>query len=180
MKPDLCVQLDDFLLGCLTADEAAAFERHLEVCPECRRQQAVQNRIDGLLAETAECLEEPPKGLFERTRRYAETKKSRKTLGWACVSAVAAVLLVAAIFGVVKNRGELQSRDQNVVESPFTLPPNVSSKKIDSLEVSKTVKLADPSSGMVLECKNNPPNVRIVYILPSAKPSAPTSEPNTP
>ena len=178
MKQSPCDQIDDYMLGWLSPDEAAAFERHLTDCPVCRRELNLQQSIDGLLAGCGGPMDVIPSGLVERTQYLVRAERRRKVVRWAAGLAVAvAVLLLAVIgrFAFWSTSGQ-GNRDVAVSQNPAGAPGNTASNSpISTLEnpkASTRVALADPSSGIVLECKTSDPKINIVWIYPTVKPAA--------
>jgi hypothetical protein len=164
-----CDQLDDYLLGWLTADEAATFKRHLADCPACRREQALQQTIDVRLVKIREWPDAIPSGLVERTRKGIRSARRRRALRWAEGLAAAAAVGLAAILGRLRPQDFGRPEAQDV----SALPPQAPAIAVKQLTVSSRVKLADPSAGIVVEYKTRDPNISMVWIYPILKPPAP-------
>jgi anti-sigma factor RsiW len=178
MKQLPCERIDDYMLGWLSPDEAEAFERHLIDCPACRRDLAFQQSIDGLLAGSGGPLDAIPSGLIERTRYRVRAERRRKVVRWAFGLIVAAAVLILAVIGrfAFWPPGGAGNRDVAISHNAAGAPGNAASNSpISALEnpkASTRVALADPSSGIVLECKTRDPRINIVWIYPTVKPAA--------
>ncbi|MGD0517713.1 MAG: zf-HC2 domain-containing protein [Thermoguttaceae bacterium] len=178
MKQSPCDQLDDYMLGWLSPDEAAEFERHLTDCPACRRQQALQQSIDGLLAGSGGSLDAIPSGLVERTRHQVKTARRRKALQRTFGLVAAATVLIAAVIGrfTIWSPNRPGDRDVAVSQNAAAAQGNTSSNSplsaTENPKESTRVALADPSSGIVLECKTRDPRINIVWIYPTVHPDA--------
>jgi hypothetical protein len=160
MEKTCCDQLDDFLLGWLSPDEAAAFERHLAECPLCRRQCAQQKSIDGLLAEIGQSPDEVPAGLIESARNRLKSSRRRKALQWTLGLVAAAAVLTAAVFGRFVFQHSSLPAGQDIAVNNSTVDP------LDNAKISTLVALTDPSEGIVLEAKTNNPKIKLVWIYP--------------
>jgi hypothetical protein len=165
-----CDRLDDYLLGWLTAEEAAAFKRHLADCPACRREQALQQAIDARLAKIRESPDAIPSRLVERTRKGIRAARRRRALCWAAGVAAAAAVVMAVIIGRFRPQDFGRPEAQDVSALPSPAPSNA----VEQLTASSRVKLADPSAGIVVEYKTRDPNISIVWIYPIVKPPTPT------
>ncbi len=180
-----CDRLDDYMLGWLSPDEAAAFESHLADCPACRHELALQQAIDGLLAESGGPMDAIPSGLVERTRYRVRTDRRRKVVRWAFSLAAAAALLILAVIGRFAFWSPSRPGDkdiavsQNAAGAPGNAASNSPVSALENPKASTRVALADPSSGIVLECKTRDPRINIVWIYPTVKPAAmPDEGPN--
>jgi anti-sigma-K factor RskA len=169
MNRSPCEQLDDYLLGWLPADEAAAFERHLANCPACRREQALQRAIDARLAKTHETFDAIPSGLIERTRQGTRALRRRSIWRWTAGLAAAAAVVLAVVIAQFRPRDVGRPEGQSIV-STITAAP---SGENEQLTISSRVTLTDPSAGIVVEHKTRDPKIGIVLIYPAVKPSAP-------
>jgi anti-sigma factor RsiW len=169
MNRSPCDQLDDYLLGWLTPDEAAAFERHLADCPACRREQALQRTIDARLEKTCEALDAIPSGLVERTRQRIRAARRRSIWRWTAGLAASAVVVLAMVLAQYRTRDDSRPEGQNLVATTPVEP----SDENEQLVISSRVTLTDPSAGIVVEHKTRDPKISIVWIYPAVKPSAP-------
>jgi len=183
MKQSPCDRLDDYMLHWLSPDEAAEFERHLTDCPACRRQQALQQSIDGLLAGSGGSLDAIPSGLIQRARYRVRAVRRRKVMRWTFGLVAAAAVLLAAICGRFafwlsnRPRGQDVAVSQNGVRSSGNGVSNSPVGHLENPKASTRVTLADPSSGIVLECKTRNPRINIVWIYPTVKSSTMPGEP---
>ncbi|MGD0655251.1 MAG: zf-HC2 domain-containing protein [Thermoguttaceae bacterium] len=184
MKQSPCDRLDDYMLHWLSPDEAAEFERHLTDCPACRRQQALQQSIDGLLAGIGGSLDAIPSGLVQRTRYRVRAARRRKFMQWAFSLVAAAAVLIAAVIGrfAIWSPNRPGDRDvavsQNTAGSQGNTPSNSPLSATENPKASTRVTMADPSSGIVLECKTHDPRINIVWIYPAVKPDTMPGEPS--
>jgi hypothetical protein len=174
MNRSLCDQLDDYLLGWLSPDEAAAFERHLSDCPACCRERALQQSIDEMLTGTEGLPDAVPAGLLDRTRCYVQTARRRRAMRWAWRLTATAIILLLGIFGsFIFHSGNAGNRDVAGLHKPAGSPGNPTSisplSEPEQLTVSSRVRLADPESGIVLDCRTRDPKINIVWIYPSVK-----------
>ena len=80
MTDPRCDQLDEYLCGWLSPDEAADFEAHLAVCPACQDEAAVQRQIDRLLAEATAQIEAGSHRLAGRIEREVRAARRRRQL----------------------------------------------------------------------------------------------------
>jgi anti-sigma factor RsiW len=183
MKQSPCDRLDDYMLGWHSPDEAAEFERHLTDCPACHRQQALQQSIDGMLAGSGGSLDTIPSGLIERTRHRVESARRRKALRWTFGLVAAAAVLIAAVIGRFtfwspSRPGDMDvAVSQNAAAAHGNTPSNSPLSTTENLKESTRVALADPSSGIVLECKTRDPRINIVWIYPAVKSATMSGEP---
>lgn len=159
MKQSPCDQLDGYMLGWLSPDETTVFERHLADCPECRRQQALQQSIDRILTGAEQSVDAIPQGLVDRAWQRVRTTERRKTLRRAVIFAAAAALLISVIIGKFPfwTSSHLPARDiaasQNTAATPGIAALNLPAGKSGNLKASARVAMADPSSGIVVERK---------------------------
>jgi anti-sigma factor RsiW len=178
MKQLPCDKLDDYMLGWLSPDEAEVFERHLTDCPACRGELVLQQSIDCLLAGCGESIDAIPSGLIEHTRRRVRAQRRRKVVRWAFGLVVAAAALILAIIGrfAFWSTSGPGNRDVAVSQKAAEMPGNTASNSpvsaLENPKASTRVALADPSSGIVIECKTHDPRINIVWIYPTIKPAA--------
>jgi hypothetical protein len=177
----LCEKLDDYLLGLLSADEATAFKRHLADCPVCRRECAVQKTIDDLLAEDGELPGEIPAGLVDRARCYVQTTRRRKAVRLGLgIAATAAALFFAVSATFVFRSGRQKIPEIAVIKDTAETRVNGSLPTpfpgSEPLAISSRVKMSDPASGIVLECKTRDPKITIVCIYPTISQVAQSDE----
>jgi len=186
MKRLECDSLDDYLLGWLLPAEAAAFERHLSECEACRREQALQQSIDGTLARPEEVFGPPPPGLAARVERHAQTARRRRRVQTAVLgAAIAASLLVVLVVGGLNTR-QMDGPSQPLVVTPS--PPEIESAKdeaaaeqvasdpapasFERLMPSTEVTLTDPSSGIVVDRQSHNPDITVVWVYPTSRRTA--------
>jgi anti-sigma factor RsiW len=136
--------LDEYLLGMLAEDEAAAFAAHLGACPECREEAALQRRIDGLLAEASATLEAIPASLSlgataglpssvwgtagqarsgTRHRIGRANRGPRRWVRWAGILAVAAGLLLAVGLWAIRLASPVPEEERPMAQAPVAPPP---------------------------------------------------------
>ncbi len=100
-----CHQLDTYLAGDLSANDAAGFESHLATCADCRETVEQQQWIDSLLQSPARVeLEHTPPVLVESIRSSVPQREQRK-LRVVYSLAAAAVLLIGVGWFVLRERG---------------------------------------------------------------------------
>lgn len=166
------------MLGWLLPGEAAAFERHLADCPDCRRQCVLQKSIDGLLAEYGTLSDGNCSGLIERAGRQARTAWRQKAVRLALAIAAAAAVLTAAVFGRFALRSSAKPGGQDIAAAQNTAAESGKEasdsipSRLENPQTSTLVALADPSKGIVLECKTNNPNINLVWIYPTVNTDA--------
>ncbi len=192
-----CDQLDDYLLGWLSPEEVAAFERHLAGCPACRGEQELQRSIDRALAGPAVSLDLIPVGLLERIRRHVRARDRRRAVRRTWLAAAAATLLLATAIGgwivhqTGQNGGEHAAAPGPTHEPPEAVAgsPGVASAgsvpppehafpaPTKRVAVSTRVVLADPSAGIVVPVETKDPKITMVWIYPTFKPAAEVGAP---
>jgi|GEM_PF-2200614 len=147
-----CDQLDDYLLGWLSPEEAAAFERHLAGCPACRREHGLQRSIDQALARQDTLLDPIPGGLVERIRRQVQAGDRRRATGRNWLAAIAATLLIAVAVGgwrvnrLRPNGGEHAAAPGQTQESPESLAGSPADPSAGSVPAGKPT-LVSPDAG---------------------------------
>lgn len=182
MNESPCSQLDDYMLGWLSPDEAIAFEHHMQDCQACRREQELQNTIDGLLAGTGGPMDAIPQGLVERTRYSVRAARKRNVNRWVFCGAAAAAVMILAIVGGYALRLAIRPGYQEVAtaKNPAApariVPSNAPPGKSEQLTASSRVELVDPSFGIVVECKTRDPRINIVWIYPAVNYAAASGE----
>jgi anti-sigma-K factor RskA len=90
--------LGSYLLGELTVEEERALERHLEECPECRRELDRARQTHDLLRHLA--ATEPPTELKGQLLERVRSETPTHSRGWWFWASAAAALLVVAVVGV--------------------------------------------------------------------------------
>jgi anti-sigma factor RsiW len=163
-KPE-CEQLDEYLLGWLSAQQTAAFESHLAGCAECRRQRDAQQRID-LAVEKARTRGEPvPPLLADRIRRRVRAARTWRAVRIACALAAAALLMVLPGRSWFAGLGSgLQPEPAMVAQSE---PPPA---RVVAAVGQPRVRMADPSSAILVPMPSKNPDVTIVWVYPTWKP----------
>ena len=169
MTDPRCDQLDEYLCGWLSPDDAADFVAHLAVCPACREECGTQRTIDRLLAERAARVEQVPAvltGRIERGRRAAR----RRRIGWAgALTAAAGIVLALGLWAssaMLSLRGTRQSPVQTPIASNDS-PAQPAAAKPQA--VAARVTLVDPSSAILVPIESHSPNVTIVCVYPTVK-----------
>ena len=95
MNASECDNLDRYLAGKLSSDDAAGFEAHLAGCPACRQTIDHQRHIDRLLLQAAGQLEPAPPSLIDRIDKEIRAQHRRRAVRWAWgLSAVAAAVVL--------------------------------------------------------------------------------------
>jgi anti-sigma factor RsiW len=174
MDRSQCNQLDDYMLGWLSGDEAAEFEHHLFECPACQHERELQQSIDKILLGIDGPLDAIPDWLADRARNWVQASRRRKTVRWTVSLMAAAAVLLLVILGRIvlwpSNRAVNQdvARLENTAGSRNNTSSNTPPFSVfEHPKVSSRVTLADPSTGIVLECKTRDPKINIVWIYPT-------------
>jgi anti-sigma factor RsiW len=174
MAEPRCEQLDEYLCGWLSPDEAAEFAAHLAGCSACREECAVQRRIDRLLAEGAAGIEPVPAALADRIERGVRAARRRRRVGWACaLTAAAGIVLALGLWGAPRS-SFLRNDARPVVTAPVAAddlpqqPVLPSSAKPQAAAIAR-VTLVDSSSAILVPVESHSPNVTVVRIYPTVK-----------
>ncbi len=193
-----CDQLDDYLLGWLSPEGAAAFERHLAGCPACRGEQEIQRSIDRALAGPDVSLDPVPVSLVERIRDQVRGRERRRAIRRNWLMAVAATLLLALAVGGWTARRLGQSGGEHAAapgpgrQSPDSVAgspgdPSAGNVPLSAIPypspsrrvaASRRVVLADPSAGIVVPVETKDPKITMVWIYPTFKPAAEAGAPS--
>lgn len=182
MNPRECDDLDGYLAGWLSDDEAAGFEAHLADCRVCRREAEEQRRIDRLLAEGAERLEPLPPSLMGRIEGQVRSLRRHTLIRRALGLATAATILLAVAFWYTQQDVGVPPQPERVAERPSepegaeheaAPPPQLASEDQPSTQV----RLADPSDAILVPMETDAPNVSIVWVYPTLQPARATGEP---
>jgi anti-sigma factor RsiW len=163
-KPD-CELLDAYLLGWLSAEEAAAFESHLASCAECARQKSLQARIDEAAEKARNQPEAVPPLLVARTHRRVRAARTWRLVRIACGLAAAALLVVLpgrSWFAGLGGTGVSPVAQSSTGKMP--VPPVAA-----AIEPPR-VRLVDPSSAILVPMPSENPDVTIVWVYPTWKP----------
>ena len=169
-----CNQLEDYLAGALSEEQAVAFAAHLPRCPACRQAAEQQRQIDHSLRQAVSQLDLVPAGLIERIEGRMRRARRRCLLACgAALSAVAATLLVVMIGGWHLPDGH---RPGTVAQRRSAL---VGEGRATPAQPRAQVTMADPSSAIVVPIESNMPNVTIVWIYPTIRPQPADSVPDT-
>jgi anti-sigma factor RsiW len=189
MTEPRCEQLDEYLCGWLSPDEAARFEAHLADCPSCREERSLQRQLDRLLAEGTARMEPAPVALARRVDRKVRAARRRRLFAWA-VAVTAAAGIVAAV-SLLAARSSLLPRDDDrpiarrtandgaVSEesAPPQRPPRLQSGGVQPESpatpeppvMAARVTMVDPMSAIVVPVETRSPNVTLVCIYPTTK-----------
>ena len=166
MTDPRCNQLDEYLCGWLSPEEAAAFEAHLVDCADCQEDCALQRRIDRLLADGNAWITPVPVGLRSRVDRGIRTARRRRMLEWSSAIAAAAVALALGLWATAKHSfrdgQEMAQRQTGEGNSPVAIvarsePPVPAAR----------VTMVDPSSAIVMPVASHHPNITLVRVYPT-------------
>ncbi len=165
-----CDQLDDYLCGWLSPDEAAAYEAHLVDCGSCREECASQRRIDRLLAEAGAATAPVPAGLRSRVDGRVRAARRRRMLGWAG-AVTAAGLAIAFGIWTTKNTVFLprEGRDttQHASSEDHHIPSVAPPAGAVPPAVAVQVTMIDPSSAIAMPVESRHPDVTLIRIFPT-------------
>jgi len=167
MTDPRCDQLDEYLCGWLSPDEAADFEAHLAGCPACQEECAVQRHIDRLLAEGAARIEPVPVLLPGRIERGVRAAR-RRQFGWACsLTAAAGIVLALGLWGAP---AVFFPRDDGrpMAQRP-TDPVHAAEPFVPQPVAAARVTLVDSSSAILVPIESHSPNVTVVCVYPTMK-----------
>lgn len=90
-----------YVLGALDPDRRAAFERHLETCPDCRaRVQQAASVLPALASVPAEAFDPVPETLLPGLMRRAAASRRRGRYLFSAVAGAAAAFLAALVLVV--------------------------------------------------------------------------------
>jgi predicted anti-sigma-YlaC factor YlaD len=163
-KPE-CDRLDDYLLGWLSEEQAAAFEGHLADCAECRGHRETQCRIDRAMETARTQPESVPPLLVERIHRQVRAARAWRLVRIACGLAAAALLTVLpGRSWFAGHRCDLQP-DTELVAHSQPLPPPIAV----AVEQPR-IRLVDPFSAILVPMPSKNPEVTIVWVYPTVKP----------
>jgi anti-sigma factor RsiW len=161
-----CDQLDEYLCGWLSPEEAASFEAHLADCTACREDCALQRRIDRSLADGNVWITPVPVGLRSRVDCKIRTARRRRMLGWASViAATAGVSLALGIWATAphsfmpRDGRETAQHLSGEGNGPAAILPR-SEPPVPAAQVS----MVDPSSAIVMPVESHRPNVTLVRV----------------
>ena len=121
MQNPECDNLDDYLAGWLSDNDAAGFEAHLAGCPACRRELDRQRGIDQLLARGAEQLEPIPSSLIDRIEGQIRSLRRRRAIRWGLGLSAAAAVLLAVGFWCVTQNGSMPLEPDLIVKDPVEI-----------------------------------------------------------
>ena len=148
-----------YALGALSAEEASAFEAHLEGCPACRADVQAFREVAGHLAEGAPSAVPAP-GLRERVLREARrvrplprTPRRVPLVPW-LAAAASLLLAVAAGYGYLRERAGWRAAEQVVAVARDTIARQ---------QGVITAVLAPDVSTVVLTSKGQPPSARLFW-----------------
>ena len=169
-----CNRLDDYLLGGLPDDEAAAFEAHLADCPACREELQQQRRIDRLLAQGTGQLEPVPASLIDRIEEQYHRSHRRRVARWAwglsaaaVAASVLAVWLVMGAFGTGNQpQPMVQENPEPACDAEQVAPARVETPRPASVA---RVTFDDPSKAILVPLESGKPNISIVWVYPTVK-----------
>jgi anti-sigma factor RsiW len=172
MNDPRCNQLDEYLCGLLSPNEAAEFERHLANCQVCREERELQGRIDRVLADENAFAATVPAGLRSRVDRGVRTKRRRRMLSWA--GAAAAALSVAAALTFATTNGLFFTvPDQAKTDRLAPVGDNSALAVLPPVHVETPavvvaqVAMLDPESAIAVPIESHSPNVTLVQIYPT-------------
>ena len=171
-----CEHIEDYLGRWLGEAERERFEAHLAGCPDCRRERERQRRIDLLLAQGARHPEPVPASLVDRIERQVRSSARRRRMQWAGGLAAAAMVLLAVGISIATrppgNRPELrpivQQPGQPAVEKA---PVDPVPEKTRENRPEVRVVLSNPSDAILVRSETVSPNVSMVWVYPTVKPT---------
>ena len=174
MTDPRCEQLDEYLCGWLSPDEAAGFEAHLAACPTCREEATLQRQIDRLLAEETAQIEPVPVALAGRIERAVRAARRRRLVGWAgAVTTAAGIVLAVGLWAAQnlffpRDDGRPMAHTPAVpTDAPEPSAPFARSEPPSAAPV--RVTLVDPSSAILVPIESHSPNVTLVCVYPTTK-----------
>jgi anti-sigma factor RsiW len=172
MNDPRCDQLDEYLCGLLSPDEAAEFDAHLADCQVCRDERELQRRIDRLLTDENTYSAPVPAGLRSRVVRGVRAKRRRRMLSWAGAAASALSVAVALTFattnGLFFTAPDQAKTDQIAPFGDYGGLAVVSPVQIKSPPVVVAqVAMLDPESAIAVPIESHSPNVTLVQIYPT-------------
>jgi anti-sigma factor RsiW len=185
MTDPRCDQLDNYLCGWLSPDEAADFEAHLAECPACQEERAIQQRIDRLLAEGNDSVAPVPVGLRSRVDRGIRAARRRRAFGWAGAAAAAVSVALALGLWAAWDFSFLPQAQRNTEQSmpidsnePVAVAPPVHPESPPAPVVQVT--MLDPDSAIVMPIESRSPNVTLVRIYPTFRINQEGEDPEPP
>jgi hypothetical protein len=190
-------RLDEYLAGCLSAEEAARLEAHLADYPACREAVEQGRRMERVLVRAAERLAPLPASLVDRIEGQIRTRRRRRAFRRAVGVAAAAAILLAVGVWLVPHEGAAPPkprslRPQAAAERPAEPAPDPevdpereseTEPKADAHEAAPArttprekeprarVALLDPSDGILVPIETSHPNVTMVWVHPTFRPS---------
>ena len=191
MNKSECHRLDEYLLGWLSEEQAAAFEGHLAACPECRKQRELQGRIDQALQSARKGPQPVPPLLVHRIERRLRAARIRRAAGMACaLAALALLMLLPGRLPLPSAAPALQPETDPVAQAE---PPpagwhwlaawhwpagwhwrlaSAADKRVqDARATPARVALVDPSSAILMTMPSKNPQITIAWVYPTVKPA---------
>lgn len=180
MNTSPCDNLDAYLGGWLSKDDAAKFEAHLAGCAACSREIDRQQRIDRLLARGIRDADPLPASLIDRIEGGIRSWRRRRRLR-VVFSLTAAVAAAVGVWFAAEHVGT-SFQAPEIVESPAARPSRQDEVRPVSRPVTDThpavqVRLDDPSKAILVPVETASPNVSIIWIYPTIQPFGASSTP---
>ncbi|HEY6931813.1 MAG TPA: zf-HC2 domain-containing protein [Marmoricola sp.] len=140
---DICTSAGAYVLGALSPEERADFERHLAGCADCRHAVGELAGIPGLLARLSPAdLADPPPAPDTLLPRLlaAVRRRSRRRLLAGSLAAAAAVAAAVLVTG-------------QVIDAPTPGPPAVAMHAVAATPVSATLSVVPEAGGSRLRMR---------------------------
>jgi anti-sigma-K factor RskA len=135
--PEMRDLLGPYVMGALGPEEEREVEEHLEGCARCREEARDLRLVHERLVDLANATQTPPPELKNRVLTGMPRRETRRVP----LVAVAAVLLVLAVLGVLYSSG-------------FFEPDEVASATLESTDLA-------PRAGGELQVREDDPNARV-------------------
>jgi anti-sigma factor RsiW len=184
MSRSPCEQLDDFLDGCLSEGERAAFVDHLAGCAGCQGAVRDQRQIDELLAAAHIEFGAAPPGLRERIEQgMLRASRRRQAARVAAAAAALAAALASGVWLATLRPGATVVQRSPVAAPPIgpaAVPPHSHAVAPDAVVPPPRVRLTfDPGfDAIAVPVESSDPNVSIFWLYPAARAARPKGPPD--